>query len=183
VLHVYTFKEGLLARLAHDLRLTLHDWEVHLEGGRVTARFEPASARVDGVARAGGVDRGGLSDADRRSIEHTLVHEILSPGAVRFEGGVDIADAAVEGWLTLPACPGARPPRSQPARRPLRVPFVRGPSGIAVDLELVPSRFGVPPYRALGGAIRLADRWRVVFTLPLGDVPLDTATLRWAAPG
>ena len=55
-IHVFTFKEGLLSRLAHDLRLSVTHYDIELRAGRVRARFDVASARVDGVVVSDRVD-------------------------------------------------------------------------------------------------------------------------------
>lgn len=161
--HVYTYKDGLLARVAHDLRLTVTRFRVELADGRVTARFEPGSARVDGVAHGERIDLAGLSDKDKRTIEATIRDEILGTGVVRFEGAA--AGGEVRGTLTLAG-------RSAP----LVVPVAARPGELVVDTTLTPSRWGVAPYKALAGAMRLQDRWRVRLVLPYsGEIATGAA--------
>src|SRR5699024_3376872 len=52
-LQVFTFKEGILARAAHDLRLSLERFQVSLDQDTLSAAFETASLRVDGTMRGG----------------------------------------------------------------------------------------------------------------------------------
>jgi hypothetical protein len=40
---------------------------------------------------------------------------------------------------------------------------------LAVEVPLVPSRWGIAPYRALAGALKLQDRVIVRLSLPRGD--------------
>lgn len=156
-IHVYTFKDGLLARLAHDLQLTLERFEIHREGAAVTGRFWPASLRVDGVMRKdGALDTATLSAADRTKIAGNMADEILHldrhPEA-RFAGATH--GTMIEGELTLVG-----------VSRPVRAEVQASGGRLRAEFTLVPSRWGIPPYKALAGAIRLQDRVLVRVDLP-----------------
>jgi hypothetical protein len=156
-IHVFTFKDGLLARLAHDLQLTLEDFEIHREGAAVTGRFRPASLRVEGVIRKdGSLDPATLSAADRAKIGSNIADEILHldrhPEA-RFVGTTH--GTTIEGDLTLVG-----------VTRPVRAEVQAHGGRLRAEFTLVPSRWGIPPYRALAGAIRLQDRVVVRVDLP-----------------
>ena len=102
-IHVFTYKDGLLARLAHDLRLTLGRFEIQRDGATLSARFWPASLTVDGaIDRKGQVDRHALSDSDRRKIGENIATEVLhldrSPEA-SFRGRFVDGEASVEGGV------------------------------------------------------------------------------------
>lgn len=165
-LHVHTFKDGLLARLAHDLRLHVGRFDVALDGGTVRASFDPASARVDGVMHGDRLDAAGLSDKDKRTVEETI-HTMIVRGPVSFEG--EVAGDRVRGRLTMNG-----------QVRDLDLPVRVAKGELVVDTEIVPSRWGIAPYKALAGAIRLQDRWRVRLTLPVpaGD-PRPAGPARW----
>jgi hypothetical protein len=150
--HLFTFKEGLLARLAHDLRLSVGQFEVRIDQNRVVATFDAASLHVDGVARGEHVDPNALSVEDKAKIETTIRRELLTAaehpkielnGTLQREG----AGFAIEAELHLHG-------HVQGLRVPVRLERGRAFS----EVELLPSRFGIPPYKALGGAIRLQDR-------------------------
>jgi len=52
------------------------------------------------------------------------------------------------------------------------------------EIELKPSDFGIAPYRALGGALKVQDRVRVVLTLDppaTGLDDLDALQARWTS--
>lgn len=158
-IHVFTFKDGLLARLAHDLRLTLGRFEIQRDGAALTGRFWPASLTVDGaMTRQGQLDAHALSDSDRRKIEQNIAEDVLhlarAPEA-SFSGRILAGEAAVEGELTLAG-------RSAAVQAPVRAADGR----LRAELTLVPSRWGIAPYRALAGAIKLQDRVLVVVDLP-----------------
>lgn len=167
-LHVYTYKDGLLSRLAHDLRLHVARFGVALADGRVRVRVDPVSARVDGVPRGETIDPDAISIRDRRTIEATIVRDVLGGGPLLFEGAV--AAESVRGRLTMNGREAA-----------LDVPVLVASGGLVVDTEIVPSRWGVAPYRALAGAIRLQDRWRVRLVLPWEGGALREGSASWDA--
>jgi hypothetical protein len=103
---VLTWREGLLSRFGHDLRLRMRRFEIELEDGSVRARFVLASLTVDGAIVGGRIDPAAISASDRRDIERTIVNDVLPvrrhPDAI-FEGRADASDRApaVSGKLTL----------------------------------------------------------------------------------
>lgn len=165
--HVFTFKEGLLSSVAHDLRLTPERFEieiVHAEAGggptTVTARFWPATLRIDGAVKNGQLEAGGLSDRDRREIHDNLTDKVLHTDRhpeARFSGqlAIDAPLARVDGTLSL---------AGRDAN--LSITVRREDGRYRGEVELAPSRFGIAPFKALMGAIRLQDRVRLVFDLP-----------------
>jgi len=165
-IQVFTYKDGLLARLAHDLRLTLGRFEIQREGATVQARFWPGSLRVDGaIDRRGQLDPAALSDSDRRKIGENIANEVLhldrSPEA-SFRGQIVADGAAVEGELTLAGRSVA-----------LRVPVQAVGDRLRAEVTLAPSRWGIAPFKALAGAIKLQDRVLVV-------IELDAAAGSWS---
>lgn len=157
-IHVFTYKDGLLARLAHDLRLTLQRFEIQRDGAGVQARFWPGSLHVDGaIDRHGALDVNTLSDSDRRKIGENLAQDVLHldrfPEA-SFRGQI-VGGSAVEGELTLAGRSAS-----------VRVPVQAAGGRLRGEVTLVPSRWGIAPYKALAGAIKLQDRVRVVLDLP-----------------
>lgn len=162
-IHVFTYKDGLLARLAHDLRLSLRRFEIHREGDEVRARFWPSSLQVDGVVlRSGALDAGALSESDSRKITGNIADSVLllaKHPEVGFRGRIVEGGAAIAGELTLVG-----------KTAPLRVEVGADAGRLHAEVTLVPSRWGVAPYKALAGAIKLQDR--VLVTL---DLPVDPA--------
>lgn len=149
---MYTFKQGLLARLAHDLRLSVARFEIRLDHGQVHATFDADSLRVDGVAHGDSVDRDALSNEDKSKIEATVRTELLHSAEhprIELKGTLerDGVAFAVDAELHM---------RGQ--RQGLRVPVHVDRERTFAEVELSPSRFGIPAYKALAGAIRLQDR-------------------------
>ncbi len=172
-IRVFTYKDGLLARLAHDLQLTLGRFEIELEGEDVRARCWPESLRVDGAMKRGQLQARGLSDSDKQKIIENMRGEILYTARhpeITFTGTARRrGDAiAVAGQLELVG-------RAAAVELTLREQGGR----LLGEVELKPSRWGIKPYKALAGAIKLQDRLtiRVDLPAPAGDEERP----RWSA--
>ena len=152
IVHIFTFKRGLLSRVAHDLRLSLPGVEVDVDGGGVKAEVALSGLRVDGVMRSGRLERREISERDRASILKTAMDELLEVArfpVARFEGQRDAA--GLSGRLRFHG-------RAVEVRIPVR--------GDRLRLDIQPSAWGIAPYKALMGAIQLQDRVRIEFPCP-----------------
>jgi hypothetical protein len=158
-IRVYTFKEGLLASVAHDLELSLEGFKVRFNGGDVTATFNLGTLTVTGAMVNRQLSPKTLSASDRTKIEHTMHREILRtdryPSA---ELSGCIIDGQLEGTLTLKG-------RSVAVIGPVSSMNARA-SG---QVEIKPSQWGIKPYSALFGALKLQDRIRIEYWM---DLPL-----------
>jgi len=161
-IHIFTFKAGLLARLAHDLRLTFRQHEIKVHARRVFASAVAESLVVDGVMTSNGLDTRTLSAKDQRSILETVHNEILLSRRyprIELEGAIQtIADNRnmLGGELRL-----------RGHARPIETELIRSGDTVQSVFELKPSEFGIAPYKALGGAIKLDDRVRVSISVAL----------------
>ena len=154
-IHIYTYKEGLLSKLAHDLRLTVTRFEIEARGTEVTASLQAASLRIDGVMKDGRLLRDQLSTSDRDKIRDNLLGGVLHAAEhpeVRFVGRTASREPpfTLMGELTLRGT-------SQPFRTVLTLEGSR----LIADVEMVPSQWGIKPFRALGGTLRVQDRVRL----------------------
>lgn len=173
---VTTYRKGVLSRLGHDLRLSVCRFELALEGSRLRGRFEVRSLRVVGSVDRGRLDGHVPGASDRAEIERVasrLLRADEQPQAllegsvkgwpnqrVRFDGELRLAGVAV----------------------PLSCDAVLRPDGITCSFELTPSRWGITPYRAFGGALRLDDRATIDVSLPVVGLDAsrwDSASLTW----
>jgi polyisoprenoid-binding protein YceI len=167
VARVFTFKAGMLAKLAHDLRLRAERFEITLDKGKLNAWFDPDSLRVDGVMKANDLDPDVLSEQDKQRIHATIhdhVLDVTTYGRIEFTGDVRATDATqvgVRGTL-----------RMHGREQPLELSARRSGAWLRAELSLTPSRFGIEPYKALGGAIRLRDDVRIELELELGELDL-----------
>jgi hypothetical protein len=77
---VYSFKEGLLSKLAHDLkhRVTRFSLRVDEETRAIEAEIDARSLRVECVMNEGVESTGGLSDDDKKKIEVQIVEDVLN---------------------------------------------------------------------------------------------------------
>lgn len=156
---VLTFKDGLLARLAHDLQIRATDWNATIDGDAIVVRVVLAGLRVDGAVEHGRVAHSVLSRGDLGKIERTMNDDVLAsmrwPEA-RFEGTIDRAALRVHGKLTLHGRTLELPP----------VALREDGELMRAEVALTPSRWGIAPYRALAGALKLQDRVIVRIALP-----------------
>lgn len=164
LIHVFTFKAGLLARVAHDLQLTVERFAFTVHQRRVVGHCDANSLRIDGAVTPHGLEPGTPDEADKRQILQTVRSEILAGDRhprVELQAELRTSNAArvqLVGTLTLRG-------RTQP----IEAEFALATGSARAAFELVPSRFGIAPYKALAGAIRLQDRVRVEVQLDLGD--------------
>lgn len=161
-LHVFTFKDGVLARFAHDLRLTLGSFELEIEGRDIQGSFDPRSLVVDGVVKGPRVDPKVLSEKDKSDILNNLAEHVLrwrQHPTVTYEGRLSEVRGGVltiRGKLTLLGRTG---PLDVTARRQGEV--LRG------EATLLQTRWGIQPFSALMGAIKIKNQVDVRFELPL----------------
>jgi polyisoprenoid-binding protein YceI len=150
---IFTFKEGLLSPVAHDLRLRVGQFwiEVDAANSGVVARFDTNSLSVDAPMKDGVENPNALSAADKAKIagqvrEHVL-HSAQHPEAkfrgsaviVRADGGYDI-----QGELSLHGV-------SKSLAAQTRVVAGRQ----RLELTLHQPDFGITPYRAMLGTLKI----------------------------
>lgn len=161
-IRIFTFKRGILSKMAHDLRIRVEGFEIRPgepgpDGAAVEADFVPERFVVEGPIKHGHLDESGLSPADKREIATTMRDKILASAPVRFRGTArESADAySVDGTLTMAGRDGS-----------VVFKLARQGDRLLGEVELEPSRWGIQPYKAMLGAIQLQDRVRVDFDLP-----------------
>jgi polyisoprenoid-binding protein YceI len=166
-----TFRDGLAAQAGHDLTIEVARWSGELTLGgdlspaglTVTADLGSLSV-LDGT---GGVKP--LTDRDRREIavnaRKTLSadrHPEASFTATEFAAGPD-GGGTVTGTLTLAG-----------TSRPLRLDVSpAGPDRYRVTATVVQSEYGIKPYRAFMGALRVRDAVDVEADMDLSEAGAD----------
>lgn len=164
---LYSFKEGLLARLAHDLKLRVTDLQVTIETNgsgtpTVQAAFDARSVTVLCFRRDGQDDPRSIGASDRSQIEKNLHEDVLDSARfpqARFASTAVTQSAdgfIVRGTLTLH---GRTAELTAPVRR-------IGDRYLAT-VTLRPSQFGIKPYSAALGALRVRDEVLVTLSVPL----------------
>ena len=166
-LHLRTSREGLAAKVGHDLLIAFRTWS-----GRITiGSDDPADARLEVEIEMGSLDilegTGGvapLTSDDTKDILGTatkLLDVDHHPSATFTSTHISPAGtgATIEGDLTL---------RGVTAAVTLEVTETRE-SAWQVSATVVQSAFGIKAYRAFFGALKLADAVTV-------EVVVDLAT-------
>ncbi|MBK7579721.1 MAG: YceI family protein [Myxococcales bacterium] len=160
-----TFKDGFLSKVAHDLLIDLPHFELTTDGTAVEGRFVLTSLTVVGVMRDGSLDARGISERDRQDISGNIQKKILHtrehPEA-RFSGTAKRNGERFEvrGGLRLLG-----------ETRELSFDVREVDGHWQGEVELQPTRWGIQPFKALLGAIKLQDR--VVVRFDLGAVKTD----------
>ncbi len=161
---VFTFKDGLLSKVAHDLKIRVNRFSVDLDAAKIDAEFDPTSLQVVNAVHDQQEDPKALSDADKEKIGVQIQKEVLETDqhkAVRFtstkvtrrpDGGYSIT-----GDLTLH---GTTRPLSAETR-------VEGGLQVAV-VELNQPDYGVVPFKAMMGTLKVKPVVRVRISVPNG---------------
>ncbi|MEP6954165.1 MAG: YceI family protein [Solirubrobacteraceae bacterium] len=159
---VRTGRAGAAARAGHDLVLEVTAWTATLEisdSPSLTLDADATSLRVR--SGTGGIQA--LGDDDKANIETTIDDDVLKRTGIAFRSTTARADGAtidVQGELELAG-------RTHPLAFPLTVGADGALSGSATVSQ---SDWGMKPYSALFGTLKVADEVQVVFegTLPAG---------------
>lgn len=161
---VKTFKEGLLSKMGHDLVIEARQWSAKIQldtaeppAGSVEVDLDPKSLTIVGP--------GDLSDKDKAEIRGNIEKDVIqwakfpaitfkstSVGNVKSAGGK--GTATVKGELTL---------HGQTQSVDLPVSFETTASGVRVtgEVTLAQTRFGIKPYKAPLGVIKVKDELKV----------------------
>ena len=151
---VFTFKEGLLSAVAHDLEIEVTRFTIDVteDGSAVKGVFDATSLRVIDAMANGRRNPGALSDKDKRKIEGNIVSEVLSAKKhpeVRFES-TEVTDTLVRGRLAIGG-------RSRDVR------LTR--EGDTARVTLHQPDFGIKPYSAMLGTLKIKPEVEVRVTL------------------
>jgi len=154
VLSVRTGRTGAAAKAGHDLLIHVTAWQATLEVGEKTSLVLDADSTSLRV-REGTGGMQALGDDDRASIQETIDDEILKRQAIAFRStAVETADGdrmSVRGELTLAGA-------TAPIAFDLGVDDQGALSGSAVVKQ---TDWGITPYSALFGALKVADEVEV----------------------
>ncbi len=160
---LFSFKDGLLAKVAHDLKLRVETFSIDVadDGSAVSATFEGPSVVVINAMKKGVEDHGTLSEGDKKKILGNLQDDVLQSKrhptitfkstAVREQG----TGRVVTGDLTLHG-----------TTRSVTATVRDDGSHWATDVTLHQPDFGIKPYKALGGALKVKPEVRVSVRVP-----------------
>jgi polyisoprenoid-binding protein YceI len=149
-LSVQTKRKGAAAKAGHDLLIEVTSWEGELDLSKdpaITLTADGGSLRVrEGT---GGVTS--LGDEEKAGIEETIDKEVLRGTTIQFRSSaVELdpggANAAVHGELELAG-----------ASRPISFELTSADGRLTGRAVLKQSDFGIKPYSALFGTLKVAD--------------------------
>jgi polyisoprenoid-binding protein YceI len=170
-LSVFTFKEGLLSPVAHDLKLRVGRWSARLDKSgpgtvTVTGAFDASSLSVEGVMRDGRLVKDVLGARDTDKIAKNIRDEVLMSArhpsiAWRGQGALVNGAPRLEGELTL-----VGKTRRLTARIKKEGLAPADPVWV-VELTVHQPDFGIKPYSAMLGALKIKPD--VVVSLRVAD--------------
>ena len=160
---VYTWKEGLLSPIAHDLKLRVTRFRIELSSNHqaLKACFEARSFEVEAVMKQGRAVPGILSPRDEARIVASIERDVLRPsryGDVHFQSTTVSANDLgyeVAGHLSL----GGR-------RRAIVVRLDRENGRLTTRLPLHQPDYGIRPYTAMMGALKIKPGILVELSVP-----------------
>ena len=166
---VFTFKEGLLSAVAHDLELRVGTFSIEWDEStlHVQARFDPSSVRVMHAVKGGRPAPGSLSAKDLRTIEGNITADVLE--VARFPEIVFEAD---------PVAPASEGPQAGSVtlagvlslhgrRVPVEAKAVRRGDAWVSRVRLHQPDSGITPYRAMMGTLRVQAHVEVEVRVPI----------------
>lgn len=160
---ISTRREGMLSAVGHDLEIRVDAYVIEIDEDplRVLARFDARSVHVLGTVEGGRLRIDKLSDRDRAQIDRQIADDVLASD--RFPV-IEFTSTAV-----TPSAEGyeiSGELRLRGASRSLRLLARRVPAGLELHATIHQPDFGIKPFRALGGTLRVHPEVGVLLTTP-----------------
>lgn len=160
---VFSFKEGLLAPIAHDLKLRVERFSIEVDDAthEIKATFDPSSIQVVCAQVEGREDPSALSKSDKKKIHDNVIKDVLhvrKNPEIRFESTNVVPRGegfAVEGTLHLHA-------KSRTIQTSIRADGDRWVSEVQVHQP----DFGIKPYSAALGTLKVKPDVLVRVSVP-----------------
>ncbi len=160
---VFTFKEGLLSRVAHDLQLSVRDFTIELDESSfaVQAAVDPASLRVVCCMKRGVEAPGTLSAGDKQKVIEYTNKDVLHPRQHRTIGfrSTSVHKAGdgfvVDGILSLHG-----------VHKAISTRVTRAGGGYTTSFDINQPDYGIEPFSAMFGAMKVKPVVRVKVTVP-----------------
>jgi len=159
----FTFKEGLLSAVAHDLKIRVGQFLIEMDenSDAITASFDASSLRVVCAMHEGSEQEGTPAEKDRLKIEETIVQDVLHPKQhpqIRFSSASVEQNGEryrVSGTLHLHG-----------RERPLLVEVRPRGEHYVAEAHIHQPDFGIRPYSAMLGTLKIKPDVTVRITVP-----------------
>ncbi len=168
--HVFTFKEGLLSKVAHDLKLEFKRFSIELENDSPSLRatVDPSSLQVVCVMKNGREAPGTLSERDkatvlkytRKDVLHPERHPEISFQSTSMEPSHE--GFRVTGTLTLHG-----------VSRSIQAAVVRDGDRLTTTLEIHQPDYGIKPFSAMMGTMKVKPDVTVRIAIPMDRAWMD----------
>ena len=157
--YIYTFKEGLLSKMAHDLKIKVTGFKIDYDEGSksLSARFDAKSLRVECCMKDGVESPGTLSDSDKGKIAKEIVSKVLHADEypeIVFSAD-NVGESGVAGTLTLH---GVEQPVSGRASR--------SDGKMQAEFMLHQPDFGIKPFSAMMGTLKVKPDVTIKVAIP-----------------
>ena len=160
---LFSFKDGLLARLAHDLKLQVERFSIEVDESThaIQATFDPSSIQVVCAQVDGRDDPSTLSKGDKKKIYDNVTKDVLrirKHPEIRFDSTNVVARGegfAVEGTLQLHG-------KSRSIQASVRADGARW----VTELRVHQPDYGIKPYTAALGALKVKPDVLVRVSVP-----------------
>ena len=160
---LFSFKDGLLARLAHDLKLQVERFSIEVDDTthEIKATFDPSSIQVVCAQINGRDDPSTLSKGDRKKIYDNVTKDVLRTRKhpeIRFDSTnvVERGEGfAVEGTLQMHG-------KSRNMQASVRADGDRW----VTEVQVHQPDFGIKPYSAALGALKVKPDVLVRLSVP-----------------
>jgi hypothetical protein len=165
---VFTYKEGLLSAIAHDLEIRAERFDLDIDDATlaVRARFDATSLKVVTAVHDGAPQPNALSDSDKQKIQGNINDDVLHSREhpeIRFQSTQVTKEGEgyrVVGDLTLHG-------------KTKDISFLARPEGerMIAEVRLHQPDFGIKPYTAMLGTLKVRADLTVRVAVPRASLP------------
>ena len=163
-LQVKTYREGVAAKVGHDLVIDVTRWEatVDIAADRARSSVELSADSRSMEVREGVRGVKPLTDKDRSEIRRNIDEKVLHGQPITFRStAVRLVDGdsrlVVEGELTISR-----------STRPITAQLdIDGEGRVSGTIPLAQTSWGIKPYRGLMGALKVRDELEIVIAARL----------------
>lgn len=149
---VFTFKDGMLSAMAHDLKIRVERFSLEVDEAAASGTFDATSLKVVTPMKNGAENSGVLPALLYSEIEKNIQNDVLETkrfAEVKFKSTA-LSATEVVGELTLHG----------------QTRSIRGVrKGNTVELELDQRDFGIKPYSAMFGTLKVQPKVKVTVRL------------------